>query len=162
VTGLAKIAFDHRRARSLDDINDLVEMLFPGKRAQQYTAARMLLRLKAAHSVVGSFHDLETDRGISRRMLQRTRAKLARLGLVERVTWMNSRYGGRNGWKLSGRMSAGLRALADRIDQWRHDTGPSRKAKEEALAELLRPTEPSIRPQARACVTGRGSRIAGP
>lgn len=162
MTGPAKIAFDHRRARLLDDINDLVEMMFPGKRAQQYTAARLLLRLEATRGVVGSFHDLETDRGMSRRTLQRTRAKLARLGLIERVTWMNSRYGGRNGWKLSGRMSAGLRALADRIDQWRHDTGPIRKAKEEALAELLRPTERSLRPQARVCVTGRDSRIAGP
>jgi DNA-binding HxlR family transcriptional regulator len=155
VTGPAKIAFEHRHARSLDDIADLAEMMFPGKRAHQYTAARMLLRLKAARGVVGSFHDLETGCGISRRMLQRTRAKLARLGLIERVTWMNSRYGGLNGWKLSGRMSAGLRALADRMDQWRHDTGPSRKAKEEALAELLRPTERSTRPQVRACALSR-------
>ena len=32
---------------------------------------------------------------ISRRTLERTRAKLSRLGLIEHVTWMNSRHGGR-------------------------------------------------------------------
>ena len=157
-----KIIFDHRKARTVEDVTDLMELLFPGNPRQRYAAARIVLSLEAAAGVPSPLHEVARAHGLSRRILERTRAKLARLGLIERVTWMNSRYGGRNGWKLSGRMSAGLRALADRIDQWRHDTGPSRKAKEEALAELLRPTEPSIRPQARACVTGRGSRIAGP
>jgi hypothetical protein len=140
VKELTKIAFDHRRVRSLDDLTDMVELIFPGNKAQRYAAARILLQLKAARGAVDSFHGLEANHGISRRTLQRTRAKLARLGLIERFTWMNRRHGGRSGWKLSGRMSAGLRALADRIDRWRGDISGERLAKEQFLAELLRPT----------------------
>ena len=75
--------------------------------------------------------------GIPRRTLQRTRAKLARLGLIERVSWMNSRYGGQEGWKLSGRMSTGLRQLADRIDDWRKDRDSARREKDAHLVALL-------------------------
>jgi hypothetical protein len=136
-----KIIFDHRKARTVEDVTDLMELLFPGNPRQRYAAARIVLSLKAAGGVPYPLHEVAQTHGLSRRILERTRAKLARLGLIERVTWMNSRYGGRNGWKLSGRMSAGLRALADRIDQWRQETGPGRNRKEEALVELLRPTD---------------------
>ena len=116
---------------------DLVEMLFPGNRNQQHAAARILLALKAARGPVSSLHELECTHGISRRTLERARAKLARVGLIERVTWMNSRYGGQEGWKLSGRMSAGLRQLAGKIEQWRSDCDNERRKKEELLVQLL-------------------------
>ena len=80
---------------------------------------------------------LEERYGITRRTLQRTRAKLARLGLIEHVTWMNSRFGGRTGWRLSSRMSSGLRQLADRIDRWRGDIRYERRRQDERLVELL-------------------------
>ena len=50
---------------------------------------------------------------------------------------MNSRYGGQQGWKLSGRMSTGLRQLADKIESWRRDARPENTRKEEQLVELL-------------------------
>ncbi|MGD2111418.1 MAG: hypothetical protein PVI86_18730 [Phycisphaerae bacterium] len=62
---------------------------------------------------------------------------LACLGLIERVTWMNSRYGGQTGWKLSGRMSAAMRRLAEKIDAWRIDTRPERREKDETLVGFL-------------------------
>lgn len=134
-----KIDFRHGRAQKVDDVVDLVEMLFPGNRNQQHAAVRILLALKAVAGPVSSLSEIERAHGISRRTLQRTRAKLNRLGLIERVTWMNSRYGGREGWKLSGRMCAGLRRLADRISDWRQETDPERRRKEEVLAQLLQP-----------------------
>lgn len=82
--------------------------------------------------------DLERRFDISRRTLQRTRAKLAHLGLIEHVTWMNSRYGGQQGWKFSSRVCTALRELADRIDDWRNDKRSDRRAKDDMLAELLR------------------------
>jgi len=51
---------------------------------------------------------------------------------------MNTRYGGREGWKLSGRMGTALRLLADTIDRWRKDDQPERIVKDEQLVELLR------------------------
>ena len=134
-----KIDFRHARIRKIGDVVDMVEMLFPGNRNRQHAAARVLLALKAARGPVSSLSELERSYCISSRTLERTRAKLARLGLIERVTWMNSRYGGREGWKVSGRMSAGLRRLADRIDQWRQETDPERTRKEQILAQLLQP-----------------------
>jgi hypothetical protein len=81
---------------------------------------------------------LQDQRGISRRTLERTRAKLARLGVIERVTWMNSRHGGQQGWILSNRMSGSLRQLANKIEAWQRDDRPERRAKDDMLAQLLR------------------------
>ena len=139
MTAPTKIDFLHRRVRHLDDLTDLVEMLLPGNRNQQHAAARVLLELKRAQRIVPNLASLQDRYGVSRRTLQRTRAKLSRLGLIERVTWMNSRYGGQQGWKLSGRMSAALRRLADRLDRWRGDTRSDRIDKEEILVSCLRP-----------------------
>ena len=133
-----KIEFRHRQISQLDDITDLLAILFPGNRNQQYAAARILIELKAATELVPALTHLERRQGISRRTLQRARAKLARLGLIERVSRFNSRYAGQEGWKLSGRMSTGLRHLANKIDDWRKDGSPERREKDERLAELLR------------------------
>ncbi|MCO6438579.1 MAG: Rrf2 family transcriptional regulator [Phycisphaerae bacterium] len=137
MTEPTKIDFRHRRAKKIGDVVDLVEILFPGNRNQQHAAARILLALKAAGGPVSTLQELQERHGVSRRTLDRTRAKLARLGLIERVTWMNSRYGGQEGWKLSSRMSTGLRSLADRIEHWRRETSPGHRRKEELIAGLL-------------------------
>jgi hypothetical protein len=137
VTEYTKISFQHRRAREIADLTDLVEMLFPGNRNQQHAAARMLLALRAADGPVKDLAQLEDRYKISRRTLQRARAKLARLGLIEHVSGLNTRYLGQHGWRLSGRMSTGLRQLADRIDAWRHEHRREAIAKEEVLVGLL-------------------------
>ncbi|MFW6061181.1 MAG: hypothetical protein ACOC93_00075 [Planctomycetota bacterium] len=132
-----KIDFRYRRIYELDDLTDLVEMLFPGNRNQQHAASRILLALKAQNGQpVASFAALEHEYDISRRTLQRTRAKLARLGLIERL----GRPGqtGCVGWRLSGRMGTALRRLAETIDCWRSDRRVVRRRKDEQLVELLR------------------------
>ena len=136
MTESSKIDFRYRRISRIGDITDLVETLFPGNRNQQHAAARILLALKAASEPIRSLSDLEDRYAISRRTLQRARAKLSRLGLIEHVTWMNTRHGGQEGWKLSGRMSTALRQLADITDRWRDDVQPERFLKDEQLVEL--------------------------
>lgn len=134
-----KIDFHHRRVRDMGDVTDLVAMLFPGNRRQQHAAARVLLALKPSGDLVASLSFLQEQYGISRRTLERARAKLSRLGLIERVGWMNSRYCGREGWKLSGRMSTALRRLAEWVDHWRDERSPAQGEKENMLAGLLKP-----------------------
>ncbi len=141
MTESSKIDFAARRIREIGDITDLVEMLFPRNRNQQHAAGRILLALKAVTQPVPSLSHLEDCYGISRRTLQRTRAKLSRLGLIERISWMNSRYGGQEGWKLSSRMSTALRLLADKIDDWRKDNQSDRIEKELTLVGLLSGTD---------------------
>ena len=138
MTESSKIDFRYRRISRIGDITDLVEMLFPANRNQQHAAARILLALKATSQPIRSLSYLEDGYDISRRTLQRTRAKLSRLGLIEHVTWMNTRHGGREGWKLSSRISAALRQLADKVERWRGDAQPERLLKDEQLVELLR------------------------
>ena len=138
MTESSKIDFAARRIREIGDITDLAQVFFPGNRNQQHAAGRILLALKTATEPVRSLNDLEDRYGISRRTLQRTRAKLSRLGLIERISWINSRYGGQEGWKLSSRMGTALRGLADKIDSWRKDTCPERKQKDEQLVELFK------------------------
>ena len=133
-----KIEFRYRRISQIEDVTDLVDMLFPGNRNQQHAAARILMALKTSDELVPSLSFLEGEHEISRRTLQRARAKLSRLGLIEHVSWMNSRYGGKQGWKLSSRMGTGLRQLAEKIDAWRKDDRPERKEKDEMLVGVLR------------------------
>ena len=138
MTAPTKTDFHHRRISDIRDITDIVAMLFPGNRNQQHAAARILLALKSSKELVPSLSFLEAEYGISRRTLQRTRAKLSRLGLIEHITWMNSRYGGRSGWRLSSRFSTALRTLARRVEVWRSDTFREGLNKERALVDLLR------------------------
>ena len=139
MTESSKIEFRYRRVSQIDDLTDLVAILFPANRNQQHAAARILLMLQAAKQPVATLVALEERHSISRRTLQRTRAKLAQLGLIEHVTWMNSRYGGQQGWKLSSRMSSSLRQLAERLDAWRSDVRPARRVKDDLLVQTLRP-----------------------
>ena len=137
MTEYTKIDFRHRRVSEIDDMTDLVAILFPGNGNQQHAAARILLVLKAAGEPMPTLAHLEREHSISRRTLQRTRAKLARLGLIEYASVLSSRYGGQVGWKLSSRISTALRQLADKIDDWRRDTRPERREKDERLVGLL-------------------------
>ena len=137
MTESTKINFRYRKVRDIDDVTDLVVIFFPGNRNQQHAAARMLLALKDVKDLLNSFRDIEGKFNISRRTIERTRAKLARLGLIEHVSWMNRRYDGRQGWKLSGRMSTALRSFADRIDNWRNDNTPDQKEKDKILISVL-------------------------
>ena len=121
MTESTKISFHHRRVRQMEDVTDLVQMLFPGNRNQQHAASRILLLLRRTLEPQRTLAILEREHHISRRTLQRTRAKLARLGLIEHVSGLAARHGGVEGWTLSGRMSTGLRHLADKIDRWREE-----------------------------------------
>ena len=132
-----KIDFRHRRIWQIDDVTDLVQMLFPRNRNQQHAAARILIELKAADGLVPTMAHLERRHDISRRTLQRSRAKLNRLGLIERIGRFNTRFAGEEGWRLSTRFSTSLRRLADTFDAWRDDESFIRSEKDRQLVQLL-------------------------
>lgn len=96
----------------MSDYGDLVEMLFPGNRNQQHAGACILFELKWTNGLAPNLSHLENRYDISRRILQRSRAKLTRLGLIEHISSFNKRYGGQVGWKLSTRFERGLNLLA--------------------------------------------------
>lgn len=79
---------------------------------------------------------IETKYGVPRRILQRARAKLARLGLIEHVSYLNSRYGGQHGCQLSSRFERALRELAEKNAGFKN-TGTGSKEKDLMLLELM-------------------------
>ena len=125
MTEPTKIDFHHRRISQLSDFTELIEMLVPGNRNQQYAAACIFFELKWADAMVPNTAFMETKYGMSRRILQRARAKLARLGLIEHVSYLNSRYGGQHGWKLSSRFETALRQLAERCTLFKRQANSS-------------------------------------
>jgi len=113
-----KISFNHRK--EISDYSDLVEMLFPGNRNQQHAAACILFELKWADNIVPNLIYIENKYSTSRRILQRARAKLSRIGLIEHISSFNSRYGGQSGWKLSTRFEGALKKLSDKCTGFRN------------------------------------------
>jgi len=130
-----KISFNHRRNSRISDFTELIEILFPGNRNQQYAAACMFFELKWANDLVPNLVYLEKQYDISRRILQRTRAKLAKLGVIEHISYLNSRYGGQHGWKLSAHFERALKQLAKKCAGFR-DRRISSKEKDLMLVEF--------------------------
>jgi len=125
---LTKIDFQSRRISQISDFTELVEMLFPGNRNQQHAAACIFFELKWANRIVPNLAYIECRYNVSRRILQRARAKLARLGLIEHVGYLNSRYGGQHGWRLSSHFGQALSRLAVKCVEFkRTDTGSTAK-----------------------------------
>ena len=133
MTEHTKISFNHRK--EISDYSDLVEMLFPGNRNQQHAAACILFELKWCQHIVPNLAFLEAKYNISRRILQRTRAKLSKLGLIEHVSYLNSRYDGQHGWKLSTRFERALNLLAEKCAGFRN-TKTSSKEKDSMLVDF--------------------------
>jgi len=127
--------FHHRRISQLADFSELIEMLFPGNHNQRHAAACIFFELKWAKNIVPNLAHIQKRYDISRRILQRTRAKLSRLGLIEHVSYLNSRYGGQHGWKLSTRFERALNQLALKCADFRTAKIGS-KDKEMLLLEL--------------------------
>jgi len=124
-----RIDFHHRRISQISDFTELIEKLFPGNQNQQHAAACIFFELKWVNGMVPNLAYLEKRYDISRRILQRTRAKLSKLGLIEQVTYLNSRYGGQYGWRLSSRFESALKQLASKCGGFR-DTRTASKEKD--------------------------------
>lgn len=131
-----KIDFHHRRISQISDFTELIEMLFPGNHNQQHAAACIFFELKWANGIVPNLAYIESKYNVTRRILQRARAKLTRLGLIEHVSYLNSRYGGQNGWKLSSRFGTALKQLADKCLILR-EKSTSSEEKDKMLLQLV-------------------------
>ena len=132
-----KISFNHRK--DISDYSDLVGMLFPGNHNQQHAAACIFFEIKWANGLVPNLAYLEKQYDISRRILQRTRAKLSKFGVIEHISYLNSRYGGQHGWKLSTRFERALKQLAKKCAGFR-DRKISSKEKDLLLVEFAKST----------------------
>ena len=120
-----KIHFNYRK--EISDYSDLVELLFPGNRNQQHAAACILFELKWSEGIIlPSLNFVQNKYEVSKRILERTRSKLSRLGLIEHVSSFNTRYGGQSGWKISSRFESALKRLAEKSSMLRDKSSSTR------------------------------------
>ena len=111
-----KVDLNASRIARLQDISDLAELLFPGNRNQQHCFLVVWFSLKwAGSSLVPNLSVVAEHHGVSKRTLERVRAKLRRLGLIDHVSRFNAQHGYREGWVLSTRFEHSLRRLADKV-----------------------------------------------
>lgn len=133
-----KVELRLRRVQAIRDITDFMALLFPGNRNQQYAASCIVLELRAADHLLPDMAGIERKYRISRRTLQRARAKLNRLGLIERIGFLSKQSHGQAGWRLSGRFTTSLRSLANTWQDWRAEGECVHMKKDQALIELMR------------------------
>lgn len=134
-----KIDLSFNKVARLTDLADLAELLFPGNRNQQHAFLVVFIALKwADHRMVPNLEAVTRQHGITRRTFQRVRAKIRRLGLIDRVSRFNVNYGGREGWVLSGRLERCLRMLAEQIAKLK-DAHEGSKEKDMLMIEFAAP-----------------------
>lgn len=120
----------------LTDVSDLAELLFPSNRNQQHAFLVVWFSLKSrTDNLVPNLIDATRAHGVSRRTLERVRAKMRRSGLIDRISRFNRRYDGREGWVLSPRFERCLRQLADKAVAF-NDIADARREKDQLLVDL--------------------------
>lgn len=131
-----KIELSFNKIAKLADSTDLAETLFPGNRNQQHAFLAIWIALKwSDHHIVPNLGKVAKQQGITRRTLERVRAKMRRIGLIDHVSRFNARHGYREGWALSSRFEHSLRALADKLAELK-DADKGSEDKEMMLLEF--------------------------
>lgn len=132
----SKIDFSYNRIRRLNDLSDLAEMLFPGNRNQQHAFLVIWISLKwAGNRMVPNLAEIAGEHGVSKRTLERVRAKMRRMGLIDHVSRFSQRFGYRDGWCLSSRFERSVRQLAEHTTQLQ-DTANASQEKDMLLLQL--------------------------
>ncbi len=122
-----KIDLSFNRIARVGDLSDLSETLFPGNRNQQHAFLAIYLAIKwSERRFVTDLGDVAREHAISRRTLERVRAKMRRMGLIDRVSRFNTRFGGSEGWILSSRFERSLTRLASQAANFRVPSSPSK------------------------------------
>ena len=109
----AKIEVGYRRIQRLSGLDELAEILFPGNRSHQRTCLAIFIELKyAKRHFLPSLAPIVARYRISRRTLEKVRAKMKRMGIIARVSQFSPKHGYQAGWELSSRFARSLEVLA--------------------------------------------------
>ena len=124
-----KIELSFNRINRLSDLADLAELLFPRNRNHQHAFLAIWLAIKWADcGIVPNLAGVAHEHAISRRTLERVRAKMRRMGVIDHVSRFNAKHRYREGWVLSGRFERSLTQLAAQVAKLRaRETGTQDK-----------------------------------
>jgi len=141
----SKIDLSFNRIRRLTDLADLAELLFPGNRNQQHAFLVIWISLKwAHHHMVPNLSEIAAEYGVSKRTLERVRAKMRRMGLIDHVSRFTRRFGYREGWCLSTRFEKALKQLAVLADQFKN-TNVGSQDKDMLILQLAQARRDAVR-----------------
>jgi hypothetical protein len=132
---IPKIGIAHNAIQKRSELGELMELLFTGNPNQQYAALTMVLELK--WSETEGFQELRwimEKHGIPKRIFERARERLHKLGILEHATNLSGRTNGTHGWKLSSRFSCALKSFAEKWASRVSDKSPGRSQRD--FAEL--------------------------
>jgi len=132
MTERVKVELGFNRIARLNGLDDLARILFPGNRNHQRTFLAIFLELKYAEdSQLPSLSFIIRKYGVSRRTLQRVRAKTRKLGLIDHISRNTAKLGYREGWTLSTRFERSLQTLQQKSHSHRQaGTSPNQKQKD--------------------------------
>lgn len=115
-----KIALNFNQIARLEDLNDLAGILFPGNRNHRRAFLAIFVEIKwHGHGPLPNLAFVAEKHGISPRTLERVRAKMRLLGLIDHVSRFSKQYGYREGWVLSTRCERSLEQLAAKLRVFR-------------------------------------------
>jgi len=133
-----KIDVGFNKLRRVKDLDDIAAVLFPGNRRHQYAFAVIFLQIKWSNDVGADLRQRTLAQGVTRRVFERTRAKMRRLGLIDHVSRFNRQHGYREGWVLSERFGRSMERLSACVSFAMAKTGPKQLEKDRFAADLLR------------------------
>ena len=126
-----KVEVSFNKIQRINGLDDLARLLFPHNKKHQRVFLVVLLELKyAENQFLTSFAFVCAKYGISKRVLEKVRAKCRRMGILDHVSRFNSRHGYREGWVFSNRFGWSLVKLADTFNKYRTITEDSSKEKD--------------------------------
>ena len=126
-----KVELSFNKIHRIDGLDDLARILFPHNKNHQRAFLAMFLELKyAPDQFLASFDFVCQIYEVSKRVLEKVRAKCRRMGIFDHVSRFNSKYGYREGWVFSKRFTKALEKLADLMDQARTTGDTTRKEKD--------------------------------
>jgi hypothetical protein len=105
-------------------------------RNQQHAFLVIWISLKwAGHRIVPNLREVAERHEVSKRTLERVRAKMRRMGLIDHVSRLSSRFGYRERWVLSPRFEGSLRQLAEKTAELK-DTDAGSQDRDMLLLQL--------------------------
>ena len=138
MSSLPKIAIGFNKISRISDLADLAELLFPNNKNHQYVFALIYLELKWADSVVPDLTKKLLRKGISKRTIERVRAKLRLMGIIDHVSRFNQNYGYREGFIVSNRFASSMKKFAQKYEEMTQRREEKDKLQERFLLEILK------------------------
>jgi len=109
-----KIEINPAIVRGISGLDDLARVFFPDNRNHRRAFLAVWLGIKyAEEQFLPSNLDLAAQGGVSSRTIEIVRAKMKKLGLIQRVSHFSPAFGNRSGWVFSPRFRHCLSSLVD-------------------------------------------------